>query len=82
MSLDTARSLRRMGLSSEALQEHLAQVDVLLDAERAAVYRGWAEGRTLAEIGAAAGITAEGVRQRLKRMAGDHPELKLPKEKR
>ena len=80
--LASARSARRMGLSSEALQEHLAQVDVLLDAERAAVYRGWAEGRTLAEIGAAAGITAEGVRQRLKRLAADHPELKLARDER
>jgi len=80
--LAAARSLRRMGLSGEALQEHLQQLDELLDAERAAIYRGWASGHTLAEIGAAAGITAEGARRRLKRLAADHPELKLPKEKR
>jgi len=78
----SARSARRMGLSGEALEAHLAQVDALLDAERAAVYRSWAEGQTLAEIGAAAGITAEGVRQRLKRLAADYPELKLPREER
>ena len=80
--LAAARSVRRMGLSGEALQEHLKQVDELLDAERAAIYRGWASGHTLAEIGAAVGITAEGARRRLKRLAADHPELKLPKEKR
>ena len=80
--LAAARSHRRMGPSGEALQEHLKQVEELLDAERAAIYRGWAAGRTLAEIGTAAGITAEGARQRLKRLARGHPELKLPKEKR
>ena len=71
-----------MGLSGEALQEHLKQVEELLDAERAAIYRGWAAGQSLAEIGAAAGITAEGARQRLKRLAGDHPELRLPRQER
>jgi transcriptional regulator with XRE-family HTH domain len=80
--LAASRSLRRMGLSGEALQEHLKQVDELLDAERAAIYRGWAAGRTLAEIGAAAGITAEGARQRLKRLAADHPALKLRRAER
>jgi len=63
------RAQRGMGLSGEALQAHLPQADELLDAECAGVYRGWAEGQILAEIGAAAGITAEGVRQRLKRIA-------------
>ena len=71
-----------MGLSGEALQEHLKQVDELLDAERAAIYRGWASGHTLAEIGTGTGMPAEGARQRLKRLADDHPALKLPKEKR
>jgi len=47
------------GLSGEA---HLAQVPDLLDAERAAIYHGWTEGRTLAQLCAAAGITARRAR--------------------